>query len=64
MRMCQEYIIDHRFIHRELHIVKYVFPLLHTIIHKDILPRYFQIVTTSRNLMIRTNEFKSHSMPS
>ena len=58
--MCQKYIINHGFCHREITVFKCIDPLLHTVIHKDMLSTGIQVMTASRNLMVGTNKYKLH----
>ena len=63
MRMRQKYIINRGLVKRQLGILKYIDALFHTVIHQDFFAPHLQTMTASRNLMIRTDESKFHTIP-
>ena len=63
MSMGQKHIVNQRFVHWQLTVLKHICALFHTIIHQNIFFTYTQIMTASRHLMICSNKHQLHIRP-
>lgn len=62
MRMGEEHIVYQRFLHRQFAVFKHVRPLLHTVVHQNILIAYTKIMAAPCHLMVCPDKHKFHTV--